>query len=580
MLIFKYNCVEMKKIVPHELINRKQKNEDFQSSCVKLAADEFAENFASPLWKWIGQRRFVTNMQNWRISNYPGGIGFSFRCYPGKMALKVLLKIYREDGSAEFFLADAYKTEGMEGDRQKWQTHQLPLFPYESCHGCITHIAFSYLIHKDGKSLHSRYNYKFAGLDDFQRGRTESDDFDDQFFKTENYYTTTELAQKDIQKALDNINRRRKGLPIRPFFTRGNTWAPDHPVHEIHRLIDKVIERKKQDPEGRHFISIAFFDFDNQHVAEHLVYAWQNGVDIDCFADWAAVSSMNCTENVAKMRRAGIPICGVVRNTPCDPSGGIASMHTKIIVFDGEVVHSSSYNLHFHLWGGNWENALFYDSRDFALLYLNIYHAIRGGVVQGLRVKPESRYNLYYSFGSYYISNSRRSRTKKYFRPQDAIITEIINAKDSIVVCMFDMDHLTGIPLCGDNEADVVSALIAARDRGVNVKIIMNGMITHTGALPQAWDKGFKRPLKGPVRRLKDAWMELVFVYYHESIYSPLHHKFAVFDNLTVMTESYNWYTASVYSDETLSVIRDPDIAAAFLAEADKICGSFRLGCE
>ncbi|MFZ6007979.1 MAG: phospholipase D-like domain-containing protein, partial [Nitrospirota bacterium] len=363
-------------------------------------------------------------------------------------------------------------------------------------------------------------------------------------------------------------------LPIRPFFTRGNTWDTGHPVHEIHRHIDWVIERKRNDRRGRHYILIAMFDFDNYHVAEHLIYAKNNGIDIECIADWASISSMNCTENVARMRRAGIPIYGVVRNTPCNSSEGIASMHTKFIIFDGEIVHSGSYNLHFHLWGGNWENGLVYYSRDFALLYSNIYNAIRGGVIQRLHVDPQERYNLYYSFGSYYTS------WRDYYRPQDAIITEINNARHSIIVAMFDIDYLTGISSHDSHETDVITALINARNRGVGVRIIMNGMVTHTGPLPEPWDRDFRRPLKDPIQRLKDAWMEVTYVYYWESIYSPLHHKFAVFDNYTVITESCNWCRVSTYSDEVLSVIKDRRIAMEFINEADRLCRSFRLGWE
>lgn len=411
---------------------------------------------------------------------------------------------------------------------------QASPFLYESCHGRIKYIIFSYIIHKDGRSIPSKYDYKLATLNDFHKGWIDLSDFHDPYFKTENTYSTYELNQEELQQALKRINNEYDSLPIRPFFTRGNTWDPGHPIHEIHRHIDRVIERKRNDRKGRHYIQIAMFDFDNYHVAEHFIYAKNSGVDIECIADWASISSMNCTENVARMRRAGISIYGVVRNTPCNPSEGIASMHTKFIIFDGEIVHSCSYNLHFHLWGGNWENGLVYYSRDFALLYSNIYHAIRGGVIQRLHVDPRHRYNLYYSFGSYYTPH------RDYYRPRDAIITEIENAGHSIIVAMFDMDYLTGISYHDSHETDVITALINARNRGVRVRIIMNGMITHTGHLPEPWDKDFRRPLKEPVQRLKDAWIEVIYVYYWESIYSPLHHKFAVFDNYTVITESCN----------------------------------------
>jgi phosphatidylserine/phosphatidylglycerophosphate/cardiolipin synthase-like enzyme len=79
------------------------------------------------------------------------------------------------------------------------------------------------------------------------------------------------------------------------------------------------------------------------------------------------------------------------------------------------------------------------------------------------------------------------------------------------------------------------------------------------------------------MNRLREAWIEVYHVYYWESIYSPLHHKFAVFDGRTVITGSYNWYGPSLYSDEILTVARDDRIAAAFLEEAELMLRSFRI---
>ena len=179
----------------------------------------------------------------------------------------------------------------------------------------------------------------------------------------------------------------------------------------------------------------------------------------------------------------------------------ISSMHTKFILFDDEVVHSASYNLHFHLWGGNWENGLVYKSRDAALLYKSVYRALRRGQRVRLRVNPSARHNLYYSFGTYDAGGAG-------IRPQDAIVSEIARAVDSIVVCMFDLSPIRGIAFGESIETDVIEALIRARDRGVRVRIILNGMIAHTGPLPEPWDKNFPRPLKTCLNRLKDAWIE------------------------------------------------------------------------
>lgn len=69
---------------------------------------EAAENYAHPAYKWIGERRIVNNMQDWRISNFPGGIGFSVYNYSHEKALKVVLKVYRGDGACERFIMNAY----------------------------------------------------------------------------------------------------------------------------------------------------------------------------------------------------------------------------------------------------------------------------------------------------------------------------------------------------------------------------------------------------------------------------------------------------------------------------------------
>ena len=530
----------------------------------------WAEEFAQPSYKWIGGRHFVENLQNWRISLFPGGIGFSFFNYSNEKALRVELSVHREDGATEFYLSDAYYCGEWGGPWQKWQTNRLPLFPFEGLHGRATRMAFSYGILKDGAIIPSRFRYRFAILEDFYRGSLSLEDFRDPAVMTENDEPVAKTDDSIFQAAYERLNGPENDGCVAPLFTRGDAGSPGHPIREIHRAIDAVIERKRNEPGKPASIRVAMFDFDNEHVARHLVYANENGVEVECIGDWAQVSSMNASAPIASLRRAGIRVYGIARNEPSRMREDISSMHTKFILFGDDVVHSASYNLHFHLWGGNWENALVYKSRDAALLYESVYRALRRGQRVGLRVNPSARHNLYYSFGTYDAGGAG-------IRPQDAIVSEIARAVDSIVVCMFDLSPIRGIAFGESNETDVIEALIRARDRGVRVRIILNGMIAHTGPLPEPWDKNFPRPLKACLNRLKDAWIELYYVYYRESIYSPLHHKFAVFDRRTVITGSYNWYEPSLSSDEVLSVTRDEVIARAFLEEAELMLTSFRI---
>jgi len=534
-------------------------------------AGAFAEEFAQPSYKWIGERRFVENLQGWRISIFPGGIGFSFYNYSNDKELRVRLNVKREDGVRELYLSDAYYCGEWGGPWQKWQTHRLPLFPYEGLHGRAEYVTFSYSIWKDESVIPSRYEYRFATLVDFYRGFVSIDDFHDPAFKSDNDESPLPRSANSLQEAYDRLNLLHDSHHMTPAFTRGDTSRPEHPVHAIHMAVDRVIERKREDPSGSHHIRCAVFDFDNGDVANHLVHAKRNGVEVECIGDWERVSSMNASENIAKLRRAAIPVYGVVRNDPSAGHGDIASMHTKFMLFDNDVVLSASYNLHFHLWGGNWENSMTYHSKDASLLYAAVWDALKHGRKIRLSIDPSSRYNLYYSFGAY----QWRDRN---IRPQDAIVAEIESAQRLILVCMFDLARLKGALPGAAGETDVIEALIRARDRGVRVRIMLNGIMGHSGPEPEPWDKEFPRPLKEPMQRLKDAWMEVFYVHYWDSIRSPLHHKFAVMDETTVITGSYNWYEASTRSDEVLSVVRDERIAHAFLDEAELMLRSFRIG--
>ncbi len=530
-----------------------------------------AEDFARPSYKWIHARRFVDNLQGWHISIFPGGVGFSLYDYSDEKALRVRLNVVREDGAEEYYLSDAYYCGEWGGGWQKWQTDRLPLFPYEGLHGRATHMTFSYSVLKDGLVIPSRYRYRFATLEDFYAARLALDDFEDPAFKSANDETPVPDDTARYQQAYMAVNK--TGGRTVALFTRGNVWADGHPIHEIHRAIDRVIARKREDPAGRHYIHLAMYDFDHEHVTRHLVYAWEEGVEVECIGDWAQVSSMNVSENIARLRRARIPVFGVVRNDPCRSKDNLASMHTKIMLFDGLETHSASYNLHFHLWGGNWENAIAHYSPETSLLYEAIYRAVRYGQKITLKTQSADRLTAYYSFGKYL-------RGEDAYRAHDAIIAEIASARHSIIVCMFDISPVKG-NACGTGEAtDIIQALIHARNRGVRVQIILNGMTAHNGRQPEPWDKAFRRTLKEPVKSLKEAWIEVFHLYYHESIYSPLHHKYAVIDGKTVLTGSYNWYEPSLASDEVLSIIRDEAVANAYLEETALLLRTFRVERE
>ena len=58
-----------------------------------------------------------------------------------------------------------------------------------------------------------------------------------------------------------------------------------------------------------------------------------------------------------------------------------------------------------------------------------------------------------------------------------------------------------------------------------------------------------------------------------------LHHKFAVIDQLKVITGSFNWSPSAAHTnDETLLVIHSPQLAKHFTREMDRLWDSAELG--
>ena len=58
-----------------------------------------------------------------------------------------------------------------------------------------------------------------------------------------------------------------------------------------------------------------------------------------------------------------------------------------------------------------------------------------------------------------------------------------------------------------------------------------------------------------------------------------MHHKFAVIDNKTVITGSFNWSPSAAHTnDETLLVINSPQLAQHFTREMDRLWETAELG--
>jgi phosphatidylserine/phosphatidylglycerophosphate/cardiolipin synthase-like enzyme len=180
-------------------------------------------------------------------------------------------------------------------------------------------------------------------------------------------------------------------------------------------------------------------------------------------------------------------------------------------------------------------------------------------------------FNLLYTFGRHVMLNGR------YYRPHHAIISEIHRAKFSIKACLFLIGEMDG-----ESRDSVVEALIAAKNRGVDIQIILNGHMARQGDPGQEYpmSKELARPLLPAIARLRRSGIPVALAYGltdHAVPYSPLHHKFCIIDKHIVLDGSFNWYNTSVFSHDLLVVVSNWDVARQYLYEFNQILSSFRI---
>jgi phosphatidylserine/phosphatidylglycerophosphate/cardiolipin synthase-like enzyme len=132
-----------------------------------------------------------------------------------------------------------------------------------------------------------------------------------------------------------------------------------------------------------------------------------------------------------------------------------------------------------------------------------------------------------------------------YFSPGEeclsAIISQINRASQLIKVCLFTIS---------DNR--ISKALISKHKQGVSIKVITDN--------DKIFDKG------SDVEELAKSGIPVVV----DVTDNHMHHKFAIFDNKTCLTGSYNWTrSAERYNHENILVTNSTNVCRAFNKEFD-----------
>lgn len=126
--------------------------------------------------------------------------------------------------------------------------------------------------------------------------------------------------------------------------------------------------------------------------------------------------------------------------------------------------------------------------------------------------------------------------------PLRAIVRNLDQAREQVDICVFTIT---------DNR--LASAILAAHERGVRLRIVTDDDKSH--------DRG------SDVHRLAAAGIAVRL----DQTEHHMHHKFAIFDQKTVITGSYNWTrSAAEHNQENILVTDDPRLVAPYRKMFDR----------
>jgi len=526
----------------------------------------YAEQYASPFDAEIGEE-FARN----------NDIGETFYLRWGKIRfetygplcdnIKVIMRVLRTDGVCEMFICDT-DTYQVEDGRHKWATRDFFFHPQPLKLAPITAVRFSFIAHLKGVSFPSQHEYLLASAEELAGPKGYSRAID-RASVSPNTYRTYELDPALLQQDVEWQNGHLDSVKAIPKFTRGMPDHPYHPKRYIHDNIDRLVDLQRRYPDRPQRIKVCVDCIDDRDFVAHLLYAQENGVFVQCSVDWRKMTLSN-SDNYVSLKRSRIELLGVF----CTPKDSVIEvapdMHNKFIIFGEADCIEGSFNIAFDRWGDNWETGMTFQSESVTRIFDNIFQSVRGGVIQRYAVDPCSQFNILYTFGAHVTVNGGN------YCPHHAIFSEIQRARHSIRVVLFLMGELRG-----EHGDSVVDALIRAQQRGVNVQIVLNGHLARQGNPRTVYTltQELQRPLLPAVDRLIRANIEVNLAYGHDEkrpTHCPIHSKYCVIDETTVIEGSFNWYNTSVFSHDLVVVANNAELARHYLEEFDKIQQGFR----
>lgn len=277
----------------------------------------------------------------------------------------------------------------------------------------------------------------------------------------------------------------------------------------------------------RNTLDIAAFELNNPVITEAIINAHERGVRVRVVTD-DEHGLEDDDSTMPELEAAGIPVVDDDRS---------ALMHNKFMLMDGITLWMGSMNYTENGVYRNNNNALMLRSQRAVETYQAEFNEMFEQRSFGTR-SPESNTGNFTQDGT---------PIEIYFAAENDVMRELINeinsATNNIRFMAFSFTR-----------DDLGQAILARSRAGIDVE----GVFETTGSETQWSEMG----------RLFCAGLDVR----QDGNPGILHHKVILIDNNTVITGSFNFSDNAVESnDENVLIIRDPDLAAQYLAEFTRV---------
>jgi phosphatidylserine/phosphatidylglycerophosphate/cardiolipin synthase-like enzyme len=285
-------------------------------------------------------------------------------------------------------------------------------------------------------------------------------------------------------------------------------------------------------------IDVAVWDNGSTNIVTALNNAYARGVRV------RYISSTNSLNSALSGLNSSIP---VLKRT-----SGLTSnvMHNKFVIFDSLTLLTGSMNFGLGSMVNDYNNIVIIKNTDLAQNYTAEFNEMWGssGALPDLdqsKFGPAKTDNTIHSF------NINGIPIQNYFSPTDHTTEQIVTAINSA-------DHTLDIAIFTFINNDIGDAVIAAKNRGVTVRCIIEN-ISYIGS------------------EYNNLINNGIIVLSHENIPYDFHHKYCVVDALNsdsdplVVTGSHNWTNSAEDDyDENILIIHNEIIANQYLEEFSK----------